>query len=616
MLRAPTALCLAVLLRTAAAQEIRINEVLCAHAWDATDRADRIELYNAGRTAVDLNGFTIALNGATHRIEGALMIPAHGFRVLFCDHHPERGNDHLDLKLPRGGGSVLLIAPDRTRMLDLFTWPALPAGVSMGRVPDGARNWAFFEQPTFGSANNAASARKRLLRAPILQVEGSAVLLTAEEGCTTRYTTDGTSPDVRSARYATALTLHNGEVLRARAFADDGIPSTEVVHTALLPPAAIALTIEPFQLDDPKQGLFANENYARKGREWERPALVEWPLANEARPMMHVGVAVSGSGTRSAPKKNLKLFARDRFGSESVLPFAEGSDELILRADATPHALLRNLFLERIALRSGRRVDVQPSTVLPLYVNGACFGAYRAMPAKNAAWVKRMGKAEAVDLIDGPGGHAIAGDDVRFRQMLGLLQRGAPIDSLEQLIDVNSLIELACFDLWTGRADHDLNVRCWRPRTADGRFRWILYDMDLWAATDDPTVDRMAQATTLEAPYLDQLLAHPDLRDRLLQRMSTLVATTLAPEQAAALADSLYRTHAELMRTDHERWKDTLSMPAPWEGLADLQAHVQGRAPRILDQLARHTGTDVRTITVQVEPRGAGTITLDGLAMG
>ncbi|MFT3884321.1 MAG: CotH kinase family protein [Flavobacteriales bacterium] len=615
MLRAPIALCLGLLLHTASAQGIRINEVLCGHAWDAADRSDRIELYNAGTAPVDLDGFTLALNGASHRIAGPLPIPARGFRVLWCDRHPDRGNDHLDLALPRNGGALLLIAPDRVQVLDLFTWAGLPPGVSMGRVPDGARTWGYFEVPSFGEANPVNGARERLLRAPLIVEEADRIVLSAEPGTTIRYTTDGTMPSEEARAYDAPFIVQAGDVLRARAFAPDGIPSPDAVHTPGLPDAAIAITIDPQDLTDLQRGLFANDNYARKGRAWQRPAVIEWPRVNGERTIGRVGLAVSGSGTRSAPKKNLKLFARDRFGSDAALPMADGSDELILRADATPHALLRNLFMECIAVRSGGRVDVQPSTVLPLVVNGKPFGTYRAMPAKNTAWVEHLGHTEAVDLIDGPGAHAISGKDDRFRAALAMLQRQAPIDSLERAIDVNSLIELACFDLWTGRVDHDLNTRCWRPRTAGGRFRWILYDMDLWPSPDDPTVDRMTGAATLEAPYLDQLLAHPELRRRLLQRFSTLMATTLAPGHAQALADQLVQANATLLQADHERWSGTMQLPTLAEIRDDLEQHIQDRAPAVMGQLARHTRTALRTINVSVEPRNAGTITLDGLEL-
>ncbi|MBK8340839.1 MAG: CotH kinase family protein [Flavobacteriales bacterium] len=74
---------------------------------------------------------------------------------------------------------------------------------------------------------------------------------------------------------------------------------------------------------------------------------------------------------------------------------------------------------------------------------------------------------------------------------MAMLERGAPLDSIAMMIDVESLIELACFDLWTGRADADLNMRCYRPAQPGGRWRWVLYDMDLWAPPEDPSVERL-----------------------------------------------------------------------------------------------------------------------------
>ncbi|MBK8341721.1 MAG: CotH kinase family protein [Flavobacteriales bacterium] len=156
---------------------------------------------------------------------------------------------------------------------------------------------------------------------------------------------------------------------------------------------------------------------------------------------------------------------------------------------------------------------------MPLYLNGAYWGAYRAMPAKNEELLCKLSGAEVLDIVEGSEGRIVRGGRTHFEKAMAMLERGAPLDSIAMMIDVESLIELACFISWTGRADADLNMRCYRPAQPGGRWRWVLYDMDLWAPPEDPSVERLCDGPFPSAPYLPQLLGHPELRPLLLSRL-------------------------------------------------------------------------------------------------
>lgn len=564
---------------------------------------DWIEVYNPGPKPIDLRGYALVTSSRTHRIQAAMPVAAGGHQVLWCDRHPEEGPDHLDLKLAREGGSVLLIDPDRRTMRDVYSWRALPSGVSIGRLRDGGREWGYFTEPTPGASNRLALGARRLLPVPAPEVHGGMLTCAAEEASIVHCTFDGRIPLESSPVVEGAVELTAPCIITLRAFAPDALPSP---ITALTVPregtrAFIAVRVDPDSLYDAKRGILTGDeaaNYARTGREWQRGAQVEWHNMDSIR-HEDVRLAVSGSGTRGLPKRNFKLY---------------GENETILRADATPHAFLRNLFIETIA-RLQAHVDIQPGTPLPFYLNGAYEGLYRVMPAKNSAWLQELSGAESVDLIDGPGAHALKGDDERHAQLLGMLERGASVDSLSALMEVTSLLDLACFDLYTGRADHDLNTRCWRPREKGGRWRWILFDMDLWAPPDERTVDRMCSATTPESPYLPWLLRHEELRPRLLARLSAWLATSLADDRATATADSLFAANAELMREDHERWKDVLTMPSPDEGFAALRRHITTRPSHLLDQMKERTGQTLRNMSVRVLPTHAGGVTIEHLPL-
>ncbi|MEO8733387.1 MAG: CotH kinase family protein [Flavobacteriales bacterium] len=601
--------------------QVRINEVHASRTPGSDGQGvngDWIELYNAGNQAVDLEGTTLALGTVLQRIDTALTLPARSFFLLCCDRYPELGSDHLVFALPRNGGSLLLIAADRTTVLDVFHWPSLPAGVSIGRIADGGKAWGFFIDPTPGNSNATSASASRCLAIPqITEERDGRFRISTPDRATIRYTTDNSEPVPDSPIYGSPVDVPQGKVLRARAFAANAVPSDRVVLTAHLPRFAMAVVVAPEDLHGPN-GIAdtTNANFARKGHAWQRDAWMQWGNAASAPPI-RTGIAVAGSGSRGLPKKNFKLMARDRFGSDAPITLPDSSTwtEVTLRADATPNAFLRNIFMAQVARRSGSNVDVQPATPVPLYLNGRYHGLYRAMPAKGKEWVEHLNNGEAVELMEGQAGKAVSGKRKSYLRMLAAIEGKARMDTLSALIDLPSLIDLACFDLWTGRADHDLNVRCWRPLNADGHWRWILYDMDLWASGTDPTVSRMCSAPSLEAPYVPQLLGDPATRDLLLARISALMATTLSADRAELLADSLYDRYAYAMRMDRARWVDEMNVPSPEETHADLLDHVRTRNGSLLAQLGKQTGLATRTLDVSVEPAQAGTVFVEDLPL-
>ncbi len=607
-----------------------INELQASNQGSITAPAggspDWVEIYNPTNRTLDLLGMRLAITGDQHIIDASLKVPARGFRILWCSAQPELGADHLGFTLPRTGGSVLLIAADGTTILDVFTYPRLFANESIGRQPDGARTWRFFSTPSPGAGNNPMFGIA--VRTPRVQAEPDPGLhtgtiqmeLRADER-TIIYTTDGSTPTTTNgSQYTGPIPITTNTAIRAKAFSAEGVPGPEFAGTYLITPdrTALSLIIDGPELWDPATGIDVNgplANYSRTGREWERPAYFQ---PEGERSAFVVGIRISGSGTRSLAKRSFKVFARNRYDSPAdPFTFVDGStfDEGLIRADASPNAFLRNMLMEVIATQAALKLVVQPSHPVPVYINANYHGLYRWMPPKDAQWFRHLTGAEEVDVLEGPAYAVNHGSDQNFNRGLDLLFAAAPVDSIARYFDLESLIDLACLDLFTGRADHDLNVRAYRPRVEGGQWKWVLFDMDLWAPLNDNSLERMSTATTMETPFITQLMAHPELRSGLLTRMAALLAGDLAPANTLSIIDSIHAEYAQEIERDHQRWAGKLERPSPQEALDEMRTFLQGRGSVVLKHLAARTGIPLRTVNIEVPDPSMASMSINGVEL-
>ena len=610
-----------------------INELQAANRLTYADpeglTPDWIEVYNTTGDPQDMKGMRLAVAGRQHIISSSLVIPANTLQLLWLDGHPERGNDHIGFSLPRKGGSLLLIAADGSTIMDLFTYPAMVGDLSVGRLADGTQEWTFFRKPTPGSPNGSNEAIHQQSPAPTVDaaLSTSGAKRTLALNCThcgsIQYTLDGTEPTEEHGNlYSGPFPLPADVVIRARAFRPDQLPSKELCLTLIngsVPQDGITVALDQRGLWGDSTGINvegALANFSRRGRPWERLAMVQFNGATEAP--IPLGISVHGSGSRSLAKRSFKLHARDRYDSpvEGIpLSSTEFFNEGILRADAGPHNFLRNLFIETVIQRYNLAVAVQPSEVLPLYLNGEYWGLYRWMPPKDAQWLKRISGAESVDVLEGPSAVVKTGSDAHFKKAQRALLSIAPLDSIESMIDMQSLIDLACLDLYTGRADHDLNVRCYRPRQKGGKWRWVVYDMDLWAPANENTVQRMGLGSVGETPYLPLLLQQPELQERFLARFTALQSTAFDPGNARATVDELYHTHEKGLLLDHERWKLEMPRPDPPTCLQELERYVVERPISMFKHLSAHTGRKLHIAVIIAPPEELGVLILEGIPL-
>lgn len=119
------------------------NETLRINEWMAapTTGDDWLELYNPAPQPANLSGLTLtdraALPASNRPIPPLSFLAPGGFLQLFASDLRRSDANHLDFRLGAGGDQIILLASDRTTVLDRIQFGPQADGVAQGRTPDG-----------------------------------------------------------------------------------------------------------------------------------------------------------------------------------------------------------------------------------------------------------------------------------------------------------------------------------------------------------------------------------------------------------------------------------------------------------------------------------------------
>jgi hypothetical protein len=154
---------LSLMLTSSFSQTLLINEFQARNTSTVKDEkgsySDWIEIYNAGKENVDLNGYyltdSLPLKNQ-HKLSAKgkdLIIPPAGYIILWADGNVKEGSHHLKFKLSQEGEQIGLFSPKLVQ-IDAVTFGKQEAGKSQGRNPSNIQSWVIFSTPTPGKSNS------------------------------------------------------------------------------------------------------------------------------------------------------------------------------------------------------------------------------------------------------------------------------------------------------------------------------------------------------------------------------------------------------------------------------------------------------------------------------
>lgn len=574
------------LLEQGNASGVCISEIVASAGESAP--YDWLEVHNASTQAVDISGWGLSDDGGSPRKwrfpEGTVLQPGQYMAVFVSgmDGRDASGTLSASFRLASAGGYSLMLSDAAGALVDRVFVPEQYAGVAYARMENGG--FLYVDQPT-PNAQNAAAGYEGRADKPEFSVAGGlygageslTVELSAAPGMRVYYTLDCTDPDETSTLYTGPIAVTENTIVRARAHGEDLLPSYTASQTYFF---GVEHTMRVVSLvADPENIFGENGIHTRYLDDIEREGHVEVYTAEGAQLLSeNCGLKLHGADSRKLDQKNFKVIARSQYGTNRFHArlFSERDydqyQSFILRCSSEdgPMTRMRDSILTSLA--EGTGVFYQKTELCVVYINGQYWGQYNMRERVCAASICQFegweGQEDDIDLVKG-NTTVMRGSDDSYQAMLAYVkQYGIPDDEtlarVGEVIDLDNYIAYHALQIFVGNAD-TLNVKRYRNPNADGKWRWVIYDLDWGFYVDTNSIRRwldpegMGAGKRTDNALFIALMNNPTFYDRFLTYMGDMLATEWVTSKIVEKIETRYQQLLPEMPMQFERWGQSQS---------------------------------------------------------
>ena len=595
--------------------DLIISEVLSASSKRVKNaKTDFVEIYNTTPDTISLKGYTLSKKpGEKTYTFPDVKIAGGEYLVVYCDGKSRVANKQVYSSLKIGtGGATLYLADSIGAVCDVFSTGKGRLGVSSGRPAGDNSSRCFFTSPTPGKAN---SGKKYSSYAPVpvfsaeggVVKSGTRVELSVQGNYTIVYTTDGTEPTRSSKVYSSPLTINRNTVIRAASFSKDTLISDSATQTYLTSnPHSIpifCISGDPLKLTE-KKGIFVDmtdsSEYKIYAEYFSKDGVKETEFPCGAR--------LFGHSSREMPQKGVKLSLREIYGvGEVTYPFFAVNKNavttfstLLLRPSGEEqiYTKLRDELIPTL-MRGRMDLDFEEAQACALYINGQYWGFYYIREALNADYLKYYYGYQkgTFDIIKGER-NPQEGTTAAYKKLTNFCKTNdlsiqKNYEYVKSQVDFDSLINYWIVETYFGNTD-TVNIRCYKHK--DGKWRWMVYDMD-WSMQ---TSKNMRKKNFIDWHLLNpkghgighfdnsiirKLLENDEFREYFLTVYAYHLTTTLAPERSVPLLDELAGSVEGEIKLNEKKW--TRPAYSTWSstGVPYLRSFLKERPDEMKNQL-------------------------------
>ncbi len=535
-------------------------------------------------------------------------LTAGGYRIIYfadeTNYDSKTDKIYVDLGLNRYRNDIYLF-DSRGNVVDNVETSLLFDKTSAGRASDNDDTLFYFTSVTPGAQNSSVTYSKAV-GSPSFSLEGgyvdagTALTILAPEGCLVYYTTDGSYPTQAGQLYRSPINVTQTMTVRARAYKSGSLPSDDVSVSFIvgrkhnMPVVFLNaesddlfsektgiwadgpnFDTESMKYDDPSLGGDEKENLffkdapkANYWQSWERP--VNFTYIDESGTQVlsfNAGIKTFGQYSRVHDQKSVSINLKDKYGiKEVVYPFFGDNyinvfSNLVLRGagqDAN-RSHIRDAFIAR-ALLGQINCEVMNYRPVVCYVNGQYWGIYDLRERISDEFVANHTGADP-DNLDRMKGSSIvqSGTSENYNALYKFVTNNSMTDSdnyayVCSQIDIDNYIDYWISQIYFANTDPG-NIKFYRERTEDGKWRWIPYDFD-WSMSshENRMRDYVFKQDKKIYGIIQRLIRNSTFKKKFISRFCELLNDTLNPDRLMPLLRELTNEISEEMPYHIERW--------------------------------------------------------------
>lgn len=569
-----------------------INEVISSNSKYKKyngDYYDIVEIYNGTGESVNLGEYFLSDKSKDlQRYQlPDVTLGAGKYQLVYCT---GKGGSDPDFSISSKGENLYLTNSEGY-VCDVLCVPELLHNISYGRYEG---RFVYYETPSLGSANDE-SGFAEITAPPVADVVSgnydSEVSVTISGDGEIYYTTDGSQPTTESKRYeGEPIVFDKPGNLRMICKKEAAIASKESAYTYFVSIPDYTLPIVMVAVDD--EAMFgANGPYTKSSKKTELPAHVSYFEDGEEKFSVGCGIKLFGGTSVKYAKKSFQLKFRGKYGaSELEYKIFDNLDidsfnSLVLRAggQAQYRSMIADEVGTSIAGLSGNMPSLlyQSYKACDLYVNDRYMGVYFIREKIDEHFIASHlgGEPEDATLISDfwSGSYSVSGvDGAEWKEIWNFVQKQdltVPENYayIQSVIDFDSLIDFYIMEMFVHNTDSG-NLKICKTRYGDGKWHWILFDLDLAFLSQSSGAGTYLGALNIKSrpfnPVIYNLLKNEEFSAYFEERLMMHVSSTLSNETVKNRIDSVYNEIAHDMVYEIERWKD-VSDPA---GMARLKS--------------------------------------------
>ncbi|MBR1400413.1 MAG: CotH kinase family protein [Prevotella sp.] len=601
-----------------------------------------VELYNAGEGAVNLQAYRL---GITDKASEAWKLPnksieAHGYALVYCD---KEGKDmHTPFRLESGKGCEVYLFEGETIVDKITGLKKQPApNIAYGRRESGGTEWGYQASPTPGAANCGRLCTK-ILDEPVFSVKGKVVTSSQSfqltlslpegtpEGTSIHYTTDGREPTQSNAQYSGPITISSTKTIRAKLFCDGYLSPRSTTHSYIFFPRKLTLPVISIVTNkdyfyNNTTGIYVDGTY-QNGKmnyefDWRRPINLEFFVDENKESVINqlCETRIMGGATRSNQYKSLAVYANKRFGTKRLeyeffpdqRPGITDFKSIALRnaGNDFDYLYMRDAIIQR-TMASHVDLDWQAWRPAIIYLNGEYMGMLNIRERSNEDNIySNYDGLEDIDMFEN--WYELKEGDWdnynRFKQFYA--EHGHTLQEYEKWIDWEEFINLMVMNLYYNNQDFPgNNIVMWRPRTENGRWRFIAKDTDfglgLYGSSAsyntikwlyDPNYDSNRNwANQYDHTRLfRRMMEDDDFKREFIDRAAIYMGDFMNEKGTRAVWDPMY----EMIKTEYPNHRKLINQwwPNYNDELNNARNWIRNRTSQFYQQLADYyqTGTPV-----------------------